>query len=119
MSGIAHRILTSLLSRFLFPPLFNQQSNMRRSEYQVQAFVNDGMNQQHSMDSPEGSAALVQANKPEVDATDMQKERILAKDEEKQAAQQAALNLLDIPKRNRSRPVTPVVTSVSPRTKRT
>jgi hypothetical protein len=51
---------------------------MKRSEYEYQAFVNQGLDQQRSLDSPEGSAALLQANKPEVDATDLQKERFLA-----------------------------------------
>lgn len=57
---------------------------MRLSEYQTQANINDRMNQQHGLDSVEGSAALLQANKPEVDATDIQKARILAQDIEKQ-----------------------------------
>ena len=51
---------------------------MKKSEYDTQAYVNQGLNQQRSLDSPEGSVALTQANKPEVDATDAQKERILA-----------------------------------------
>lgn len=91
---------------------------MRRSEYQTQAFVNDGINQQHGMDSAEGSAALLQANKPEVDATDVQKDYILAKDQEKKAAQQTTLNLLDKPKRNLSRPVTPISNLINPRSKK-
>ena len=61
---------------------------MRSSEYQTQAYVNKGLDQQHSLDSPEGSAALVQANKPEVDATDLQKEQILAKEDARAVALQ-------------------------------
>ena len=51
---------------------------MRRSEYETQAFVNDGVNQQQALDSQEGSAALLQANKPHVDGTDVQKAQFLA-----------------------------------------
>ena len=58
---------------------------MKRSEYDIQAYVNESLNRQHGLDSPEGSAALTQANKPEVDATDMQKEQFVAKYEEKQS----------------------------------
>ncbi|UJR35557.1 hypothetical protein I4U23_028310 [Adineta vaga] len=58
---------------------------MRKSEYDMQAYVNQCLNQQHGLDSPEGSAALVQANKPEVDGTDLQKEQFLAKYEDKQS----------------------------------
>ncbi|CAF0865664.1 unnamed protein product [Adineta ricciae] len=58
---------------------------MKRSEYDIQAYVNESLNRQHGLDSPEGSAALTQANKPEVDGTDMQKEQFLAKYEEKQS----------------------------------
>jgi hypothetical protein len=61
---------------------------MQQSEYQMQAYINSGLNQQHGLDSAEGSAALVQSNKPEVDATDAQKARILAKaDDEKTTVQ--------------------------------
>jgi len=64
---------------------------MPQSEYQIQAYVNACLNQQHGLDSPEGSAALAQANKPEVDATDIQKAQILAQIDEKQAAEQSLL----------------------------
>lgn len=56
---------------------------MRQSEYQTQAYINDGLNQQYSLDSQEGSAALLRPNKPEVDGTDIQKQQILAKIEDK------------------------------------
>lgn len=56
---------------------------MRQSEYQTQAYVNDGLNQQQAFDSPEGSAAIVHANKPEVDGTDIQKRQTLGKIDEK------------------------------------
>lgn len=52
---------------------------MQQSEYQMQAYVNNGLVQQHGMDSSEGSKALVHPTKPEVDETDAQKERIMAK----------------------------------------
>lgn len=56
---------------------------MRRSEYETQAYVNNGLNQQHNLDSQEGSAALVRPNKPQVDGTDTQKQQVLAKIEDK------------------------------------
>jgi len=62
---------------------------MKQSEYQTQAYVNDSLNQQYGLDSLEGSAALLQANKPEVDGTDIQKEQILAKTIDKQAVVQS------------------------------
>ncbi len=62
---------------------------MKQSEYQTQAYVNDGLNQQYALDSLEGSAALLQANKPEVDGTDIQKQQILAKTIDKQAVVQS------------------------------
>lgn len=58
---------------------------MRRSEYETQAFVNDGVNQQQALDSQEGSAALLQANKPHVDGTDIQKAQFLAGAYDKQS----------------------------------
>jgi len=62
---------------------------MKQSEYQTQAYVNDGLNQQYALDSLEGSAALLQANKPEVDGTDIQKQQMLAKTIDKQAVVQS------------------------------
>jgi hypothetical protein len=62
---------------------------MKQSEYQTQAYVNDSLNQQYGLDSLEGSAALLQANKPEVDGTDIQKEQLLAKTIDKQAEVQS------------------------------
>ncbi|CAF1537789.1 unnamed protein product [Rotaria magnacalcarata] len=57
---------------------------MQTSEFQMKAYISDGLNQRHGLDSPEGSAALLQANKPEVDNTDIQKARILDKTDVKQ-----------------------------------
>lgn len=51
----------------------------RKSEYQIQAMVNQGLNQLHGLDSPEGAVALLQANKPEVDGTEIEKQRIFAR----------------------------------------
>jgi hypothetical protein len=62
---------------------------MKQSEYKTQAYINDGLNQRQSLDSPEGSAALVQPDKPEVDATDIQKAHILAEAHGKQAVAQS------------------------------
>ncbi len=62
---------------------------MQQSEYRMQAYINDGLNQQNGLDSLEGSAALLQANKPEVDGTDIQKKQILAKTDDKQATVQS------------------------------
>lgn len=58
---------------------------MRRSEYEAQALVNDGVNHQQAFDSQEGSAALLQANKPHVDGTDIQKAQFLADTYDKQS----------------------------------
>lgn len=58
---------------------------MQTSEYQMKAYINDGLNQKCGLDSLEGSAALLQASKPNVDATDIQKIRILDKVDEKQS----------------------------------
>jgi len=38
---------------------------MQQSEYQTQAYINDGLNQQQALDSLEGSAALLRPNKPQ------------------------------------------------------
>ncbi|CAF3251006.1 unnamed protein product [Rotaria socialis] len=62
---------------------------MQTSEFQMKAYINDGLNQQHGLDSPEGSAALLQANKPEVDDTDIQKARILDKADMQQTTTQS------------------------------
>ena len=62
---------------------------MRRSEYETQAFINDGLNQQNGLDSQEGSAALSQANKPQVDGTDIQKARFLAAAQDRQVMGQS------------------------------
>ena len=64
---------------------------MQPSEYAIQAHVNDGLDQQQGLDSVEGSAALLQANKPEVDGTDIQKARILANANTKQPVVQTLL----------------------------
>ena len=69
----------------------NNKFIMQQSEYATQAYVNDGLNQQQGLDSLEGSAALLQANKPEVDGTDIQKARILANVHVKQPAEQLLL----------------------------
>ena len=83
---------------------------MRSSEYQTQAYVNKGLDQQHSLDSPEGSAALVQANKPEVDATDLQKEQILAKEEARSVALQELTSANQ--KKQPSRSISPRINSL-------
>ena len=85
---------------------------MRPSEYQTQAYVNQGLDRQHSLDSPEGSAALVQANKPEVDATDSQKEQILAKDDVRFVATQELAS--DNRRGQPPRPIIPMQSMVNP-----
>jgi hypothetical protein len=62
---------------------------MQQSEYQTQAYINDGLNQQQALDSLEGSAALLRPNKPQVDGTDIQKQQILAKTDHKKAVTQS------------------------------
>lgn len=56
---------------------------MKQSEYKTQAYINNRLNQQDALNSLEGSAALIQPDKPEVDATDVQKAQILAKTDNK------------------------------------
>lgn len=79
---------------------------MPLSEYQTQAYVNECLNQQHGLDSPEGSAALIQANKPEVDATDIQKAQILAQIDDKKVAEQSLSSTNQ--KNTGLRPISPI-----------
>jgi hypothetical protein len=62
---------------------------MQQSQYKTEAYVYDGVNQQRALDSLEGSAAILQADKPRVDGTDIQKEQILAKANDQQAVVQS------------------------------
>jgi hypothetical protein len=85
---------------------------MQRSEYATQAYINDGLNQQQGLDSLEGSAALLQANKPEVDGTDIQKAQILANANAKQPVVQSLSpgNLMKPISRHKS-PILPTKTA--------
>ncbi len=85
---------------------------MQQSEYATQAYVNDGLNQQQGLDSLEGSAALLQANKPEVDGTDTQKARILANANAKQPVEQLLLpGSLKKPTSHHKSPILPTKTA--------
>ena len=64
---------------------------MNQSEYKMQAYINDGLNQQHAMDSLEGSTALKQPDKTLVDGTDIQKAQILEKNNAKSTVVQSLM----------------------------
>ena len=89
---------------------------LRKSEYEMQAYVNECLNRQHGLDSPEGSAALTQANKPEVDGTDIQKAQVLAKFDNKQSVEQSLTP--EYQNKLVSRPKSPIQATRSPNIKR-
>lgn len=72
----------------------------------MQAYVCEALNRQYGLDGPEGSAALAQATKPEVDATDLQKAQVLARAEGKRADEQSIP--LQKPNTTLARPKSPI-----------